>query len=222
MRVSAEGNQLPIPGSALAVETVRLSPGEEVECGSDVADTMLLVFLGSADHPSGLASLVLAGEDTRWKASGGMAMLRATIGPEVDRHAAVGPRERTVSLAALDAESATGKRSFEVVFGPHNGSLRATMFVGHVPPGAAPWHYHLYDEIVWIWRGEGRFHTHEGTEPLAPGSAFRIRPREVHVVENTSATDELVVVGLFTPAGSPSAAYLAGDGDVPYAIEASS
>jgi hypothetical protein len=46
-------------------------------------------------------------------------------------------------------------------------------------------------------------------EPFGPGAAFRIRPREVHIVENTSATDELVVVGLFTPAGSPSAAYLA-------------
>ena len=113
-------------------------------------------------------------------------------------------------------------RSFELVFGPHNGSLRATLFVGHVPPGAAPWHFHLYDEIVWIWRGEGRFHTREGAESLAPGSAFRIRPRELHVVENTSATDELVVVGLFTPAGSPSAAYLAEDTDAPYAIEASS
>ena len=57
---------------------------------------------------------------------------------------------------------------------------------------------------------------------LAPGSAFRIRPRELHVVENTSPTDELVVVGLFTPAGSPSAAYLAEDTDVPYVIEAPS
>src|SRR5262249_39913546 len=83
----------------------------------------------------------------------------------------------------------------------------------------ARWHYHLYDEIVWIWQGEGRFHTREGTEPLGPGSAFRIRPREIHVVENTSPTDELVVVGLFTPAGSPSAAYLAEDTNVPYAIE---
>ena len=96
-----------------------------------------------------------------------------------------------------------------MLFGPHNGSTRATLFVGHVPPGAAPWHFHLYDEIVWIRSGRGRFHTRDGSEPLAPGSAFRIRPREVHIVENTSPTDELVVVGLFTPAGSPSAAYLA-------------
>jgi len=220
MRVSAEGNQLPVPGSQLSVETLTLIPGEEIECGSDEADTMLLVFLGAADHPSGLASLVLAGERTGWKAGGGMAMLRATVGPDVDRHAALGPRERTVTVGKVDAESATGRRSFEVLFGPHNGSTRATLFVGHVPPGAAPWHYHLYDEIVWIWRGEGLFHVEGGSEPLAAGSAFRINPREVHVVENTSATEDLVVVGLFTPAGSPSAAYLADDADAPYAIEA--
>ena len=209
MRVSAEGIQKPVPDSQLALETLTLAPGEEVESGSAQADTMLLTFLGAAEDPSGNASLLVAGERESWKASGGMAMLRATVGPEVDRHAALGPRKRNVSVGTAGSESATGKRSFEILFGPHNGSLRATLFVGHVPPGAAPWHYHLYDEIVWIWRGEGRFHTREGVEQFGPGAAFRIRPREVHIVENTSATDELVVVGLFTPAGSPSAAYLA-------------
>ena len=59
------------------------------------------------------------------------------------------------------------------------------MFVGYVPPGAAPWHYHLYDEIVWIWRGPGRYHLGDEVEPLEDGSAFRITPRQVHIVENT-------------------------------------
>jgi hypothetical protein len=52
----------------------------------------------------------------------------------------------------------------------------------------------------------------ENTEPLTVGSAFRLRPREVHVVENASADEEMTVVGFFTPAGSPSAAYLAEPG----------
>jgi hypothetical protein len=30
----------------------------------------------------------------------------------------------------------------------------------------------------------------------------------VHIVENTRADGELAVLGIFTPAGSPSAAYL--------------
>jgi len=55
-------------------------------------------------------------------------------------------------------------------------------------------------------------------EPLAPGCAFRLHAREVHIVENTQPTEELVVVGIFTPAGSPSAAYLTADVAATYAI----
>ena len=95
-----------------------------------------------------------------------------------------------------------------MLFGPHNGSVRATLFVGYIPPGKAPWHYHLYDEIVWAYDGEGRLYLGDDTAPLAPEGAFRLRPRDLHIVENTSADAELAVLGVFTPAGSPSAAYL--------------
>jgi quercetin dioxygenase-like cupin family protein len=98
-----------------------------------------------------------------------------------------------------------------VLYGPHNGSTRATLFVGYIPPGRAPWHYHLYDEIVWVLRGEGRLYVGDASEPLAPGSAFRLHAREVHIVENTQPTEELAVLGIFSPAGSPSAAYLTAD-----------
>src|SRR5262249_15768902 len=190
-----------IADSALAVETHRGVGDSGLELGSTESDTIVFT-------PTGLAMLVLAGERKSLTADV-QSVLCATIGPQTDRHAPPGPPQAAVEVDEGKAESATGRRTFQVLFGPHNGSTRATVFVGYVPPGAAPWHFHLYDEIVWIWRGEGRYHTREGPEPLAPGSAFRIRPREVHIVENTSATDELVVVGLFTPAGSPSAAYLA-------------
>ena len=216
MRVNVEGNQPPIADSALSIESIELARGESLEIDRSEADTILLVHSEAGTHPGDGAFLVLAGETERLAGTSG-GVLRASIGPGVDRHAPLGEREHAVPVGRKK-ESATGSRSFEVLFGPHNGSLGATMFVGHVPPGAAPWHFHLYDEIVWIWRGEGRFHTRESSEPLRPGSAFRIRPREVHVVENTSATDELVVVGLFTPAGSPSAAYYAEAGDIPYPV----
>jgi quercetin dioxygenase-like cupin family protein len=105
------------------------------------------------------------------------------------------------------AGAATGKRSFQVLFGPENGCTRATLFLGHIPPGRAPWHYHLYDEIVWVPHGPGRLHLGAGVEELGPGSAFRLSPRELHIVENAGET-AMTVLGLFTPAGSPSAAYL--------------
>ena len=37
---------------------------------------------------------------------------------------------------------------------------------------------------------------------------MRVLAREVHIVENPSNGQELAVLGIFTPAGSPSAAYL--------------
>jgi quercetin dioxygenase-like cupin family protein len=92
------------------------------------------------------------------------------------------------------------------------------MFVGYIPPGRAPWHYHLYDEIVWVLRGEGRLHIGDDVEPLPPGVAFRLHPREVHIVENTDPVAELAVLGVFTPAGSPSAAYLTSEVAEAYVI----
>jgi quercetin dioxygenase-like cupin family protein len=115
------------------------------------------------------------------------------------------------SLDEAGSEKATGARSFQILFGPHNGSTRATLFAGFIPPGKAPWHYHLYDEIVWVPEGPGRLHTGETTEEIGPGSAFRLRPRQVHIVENLSTVDQMTVIGIFTPAGSPSAAYLMPD-----------
>ena len=123
----------------------------------------------------------------------------------------MGAHQRVVSVAEVEPGKATGSRSFQVLFGPHNGSTRATMFVGYIPPGAAPWHYHLYEEIVWVWQGSGRCHLAGGIEELVAGSAFWLAPRELHIVENSGDDRELAVVGIFTPAGSPSAAYLMPD-----------
>ena len=134
--------------------------------------------------------------------------MRPAVGSVDQWHAPLGPRATLVPIELGEAGNATGKRSFQVLFGPHNGSVRATLFAGYIPPGRAPWHYHLYDEIVWVWHGAGRFHLESGVEELAPGSAFRLAPREVHIVENLSPDEELAVLGIFTPAGSPSAAYL--------------
>ena len=125
-----------------------------------------------------------------------------------DEHAPLGPAQRIarVDLGSLDA--ATSGREFQVLFDMHNGSTRATLFLGKVPPGAAPWHFHQYDEIVWILEGHGLYHLAGGEEEFEAGSAFRVRPREVHIVENASS-EPMLLLGLFTPAGSPAAAFLA-------------
>ncbi len=215
--VSPEGRVPPQRGSELALETLHLGAGDGVEAGDANHDVLLFTFAGGGslageDIATGSAALVLEGEEGRLVAGdAGVSLVRVTLGGATDLHAPMGPRQRVVATDEVEPGKATGSRSFQVLFGPHNGSRRATMFVGYVPPGQAPWHYHLYDEIVWIWRGPGRYHLADGVEQLEDGSAFRITPREVHIVENASADRELVVLGIFTPAGSPSAAYLQPD-----------
>ena len=207
--VSADGQVPPQRGSELALETLRLGPGEAHEVGDPGHDVLLFVFAGGGElaaEPveSGSAALLLEGEQAALEAGAeGISLVRVTLGGDTDLHAPMGARERIVPIAAVEPGKATGSRSFQVLFGPHNGCTRATMFVGYVPPGKAPWHYHLYDEIVWIWRGPGRYYLGDEVEPLEDGSAFRITPREVHIVENTSPDRELAILGIFTPPGVP-------------------
>jgi len=144
--------------------------------------------------------------------------VRAIIGAATDLHAPMGATAPVVALAHVESGTATGARSFQVLHGAANGSTRGTTFVGYIPPGKAPWHYHLYDEIVWVVHGQGRLHVADVVEDLAPGSAFRLHAREVHIVENLDPEHELVVLGIFTPAGSPSAAYLEPGVAASYAI----
>jgi quercetin dioxygenase-like cupin family protein len=212
--VSAQGQIPPQRGSELALETVHLDAGESREVGDVGHDVLLFTFEGDGELEgdvlgSGSAALLLEGEAAVLVAGAeGTSFVRITLGADTDLHAPMGTRDRIVPIDAVEPGQATGSRSFQILFGPHNGSRRATMFVGYVPPGKAPWHYHLYDEIVWIWRGPGRYHLDDEVEPLEDGSAFRITPREIHIVENTHPERELAVLGIFTPAGSPSAAYL--------------
>jgi len=220
-RVSTDGIVPPAEGSALALSSVLLAAGSEHLIADGTRDTLLYVSGGAgslvlADKThalaEGSAALLLTGQEAALEAGAdGLVVVRATAGPEADRHAPLGPRETVVGLDEAGPEKATGARSFQVLFGPHNGSTRATLFAGFIPPGKAPWHYHLYDEIVWVPEGPGRLHLEEGVEELGAGSAFRLHPREVHIVENASADREMTVLGIFTPAGSPSAAYLTPD-----------
>lgn len=211
----------PLEDSAIALSVVRLGNGEELVLSDAECDSLLYVFGGEGtlqlggEHAlgPGTAALVLAGEQAELVSTSepGLAVVRALVGPDADRHAPLGSREHVVRLSEASTGKASGARSFQVLLGPRNGSSRATLFAGFIPPGKAPWHYHLYDEIVWVPGGPGALHVGDETRELGAGAAFRLRPREVHIVENTSADQGMLIVGVFTPAGSPSAAYLMPD-----------
>jgi mannose-6-phosphate isomerase-like protein (cupin superfamily) len=109
-------------------------------------------------------------------------------------------------LADQAAQAATADREFRVVFDPDNGCASATQFVGYIPVGAAPAHYHHYDEVIYVLDGDGVMHMNGEHTPLHAGSAIHLPARELHTLEN-SGPGVMRVLGVFRPAGSPAAAF---------------
>ena len=114
-------------------------------------------------------------------------------------------RPPLVRLADRPAQP-TADRWYRVLVDDEVGSTQATQFVGSIPPGRAPDHFHQYEEVLFILRGEGRMWAGETNTPIAPGSCIYLPKGQVHCVENTG-TDELRLLGVFYPAGSPSVRY---------------
>ncbi len=110
-----------------------------------------------------------------------------------------------VRLADRPAQP-TADRWYRVLVDDEVGSTQATQFVGSIPPGRAPDHFHHYEEVLFILRGEGRMWAGETNTPIGPGSCIYLPKGQVHCVENTG-TDELRLLGVFYPAGSPSVRY---------------
>ena len=81
-----------------------------------------------------------------------------------------------------------------------------TQFVGSIPPGRAPDHFHLYEEVLCILEGSGAMWAGTRSTPIAPGSCVFLPRRQVHCVEN-KGTGELRLLGVFHPAGSPAVRY---------------
>ena len=100
----------------------------------------------------------------------------------------------------------TADRWYCELVDPKVGSMEATQFVGSIPPGRAPNHFHRYEEVIFILIGEGRMWAGETSTPIAPGSCIFLPYEQVHCVENTGE-GELRLLGVFYPAGSPAVRY---------------
>ena len=81
-----------------------------------------------------------------------------------------------------------------------------TQFVGSIPPGRAPDHFHLYEEVLCILQGEGFLWADGAQTPVGRGSCVYLPKRNVHCLENTGS-GELRLLGVFYPAGSPAVRY---------------
>ena len=109
-------------------------------------------------------------------------------------------------IASGERGAATAGREFTLLAHPENGCESVTQFVGHIPPGRAPDHFHRYDEVVYVLAGEGAFHVDGESAPLRAGSCVHLPARLIHCLEN-HGPGEMRVLGVFRPAGSPAEAY---------------
>jgi len=173
-------------------------------------DEVLYVLSGSgtatvggeqADLAPGTAAFVARGAPWRVDGADELAILSVLVHEPLpaEGHA-------VLQVAASEADAATAGRMFRLLATPEVGCASVTQFVGYIPVGRAPDHFHTYDEVVYVLEGEGALHIGGETEPLRPGSAVHLPARLVHCLENTGP-GEMQVLGVFRPAGSPAEAY---------------
>jgi len=175
----------------------------------DARDEVLYVLEGSATATvggethslePGTGAFVARGTPWRVEAASGLLLLSVLVEDPLaatSSHAVVPSGERG---------AATAGREFSLLSQPDNGCASVTQFVGYIPQGRAPDHFHRYDEVVYILEGEGGFHVDGETESLEPGTAVHLPARLVHCLENYGP-GEMRVLGVFRPAGSPAEAY---------------
>ncbi len=159
------------------------------------------IAVGGEEHElrPGIAVFVSAG--TPWSATGDVRAVSVLV------HDAGGSSGHAViDLAAAELGTATAGRSFLLGACPEVGCATATQFVGVIPPGRAPDHFHRYDEVVYVLEGEGMLEIGGEQVPLRPGSCVHLPRTLVHCLANTGES-ELRVLGVFRPAGSPAEAY---------------
>ncbi len=173
--------------------------------GDSGSDELLYVLggtgrlrLGTAEHElrEGVAVFVPAGAS--WSAEGSARAVSVLVHEPEPAPGDPG----VVDLAAADKGTATAGREF--LLGPECPS--ATQFVGLIPKGRAPDHYHLYDEVIYVLEGEGFLEIAGEQAPIRPGTCIHLPRTVVHCVANTGAS-EMRVLGVFRPAGSPAEAY---------------
>jgi mannose-6-phosphate isomerase-like protein (cupin superfamily) len=107
------------------------------------------------------------------------------------------------NTARLDdaATEETGDRWYRVMI-----DSEVTQFVGGIPPGRAPDHFHHYEEVIFILEGRGRMWAGETNTPVESGAFIFLPKKQMHCLENTGP-GEMRLVGVFYPSGSPAVRY---------------
>jgi quercetin dioxygenase-like cupin family protein len=191
--------------------TLHFAAGASAPRSDPASDEVLYVLAGQGradvggskhDLHAGAAFYVRTGTAWEVEEADELAILSVLIHepePGETPHAAL-------DLAEREAGGATAGRQFRLLATPEVGCASVTQFVGYIPVGRAPDHFHTYDEVLYLLSGQGVLHIGDSHEPVAAGACIHLSPRLVHSLEN-SGPDPMQVLGVFRPAGSPSEAY---------------
>ncbi len=97
-------------------------------------------------------------------------------------------------------------RHFKLLVTEDLGCRRVTQFIGFIPPSKAPFHYHTYEEAIYILEGEGIVHVEGASCAFGPGTSIYMPVGLRHCLENPG-TEPVRLLGAFYPSGSPAVAY---------------
>ena len=191
-------------GSLISLRVLEFGPGQSPEFRNESLDEVLFsldecrIFIDEVAHSLAPQAGVFIPAETTFRVE--------NFGPDPARLvSSQSPRQETgitriVKLADQRAMP-TADRWYRVLI-----DSEVTQFVGSIPPGRAPDHFHEYEEVLFILRGEGRMWTEARSTPIEYGSCIYLPRKQVHCVENTG-TGELRLLGVFYPAGSPAVRY---------------
>jgi mannose-6-phosphate isomerase-like protein (cupin superfamily) len=151
----------------------------------------------------GTAAFIARGTDWKVEHADDLVVLSVLVAEPLPAN---GTTHALVDLAAEETQGATAGRQFRLLSTPDVGCATVTQFVGYIPLGRAPDHFHKYDEVVYVLEGEGQLHIAGESAALRSGSCIHFPARTVHAIENTGP-GVMQVLGVFRPAGSPAEAY---------------
>ena len=195
-----------------AQRVLRFRSGTSRQRGQGASDEVLYVLEGSGAATVGDGRVLLhpgvgvfVRQDMTWSvdADGTLELLSVLVH---DPEPAPGPGYTAVDLGGEERRNATAARQFVIGVSAESGCPSITQFIGFVPPGRAPDHFHRYDEVVYVIEGDGTLHIGGEQAPLGPGTCVHLPAALVHCLENTGDA-EMRLLGVFRPSGSPAEAY---------------
>ncbi len=202
--------------AAISLRVLEVGPGRSPRLGGAACDEVLYVFEGAGallfdggSRPIGTDTgfYIPPGARFEIEASAPMTLVssRCPDPGESAEAAATGAPPAVVRLDERISET-TGDRWYKVLLDHRVGRSQVTQFVGAIPPGRAPDHYHEYEEVLCILQGRGRMWAGDRSTSIERGSCIYLPRRQMHCVENTGDS-ELRLLGAFYPSGSPAVRY---------------